>query len=1048
MRIKRRKASLGYVAQLIEHEANLVAQDVTLDFGFVQISATTALLVVFLNVFALWVVVVWWILCKSGGDKDSRVQNELRHRDISDAMQVNERKDYLEPAQHYSIAAQLSESNTATGVRGAGAAAVRAGSNSRKKRREIDTEGTKEKDTDEREKDIANVNLKADHNVAQVDSERQAREDNECKAREEEERRAREEAERKDREEGERRAREEAERKSREEGERSAREEAERKDREEGERRAREEAERKAREEEERRAREEAEREAREEAERLAREAAERELRRERAAFEAEDDEANQRELEERERLEAEQLAAETGNFQGEQLAGLEDLTKHTNLDEDIMLETIRRRFEKDRVYTFTGATLLSVNPFKRIDDLYSEETLKSFQSIKMLKKPHVFSVSYRAYHTLKAKRVSQSILISGESGAGKTEAQKYVMRFIASAGSHACCASTVEEQMLSASPILEALGNAKTVRNSNSSRFGKFVELNFASGSEHIHRDEALDRANMDLNKEELRVKSLKIETYLLETVRVTETSQTERNYHIFYQIVAAGKADGKASDFKYLNQSKCLAIDGVDDKKEFDAVEKSMKVLGLETTFEDLVSAMRGILHLGNVEFATENDNTIVTAESTVSLEAAAQAFGLDACVLQQTLSFDPFTVPGRSTMTMKMKSAKEAEISKDSLAQRMYGEMFDEVVSRINDVVGAGHHESLFCGMLDIFGFEHFKSNSFEQLCINYANEILQGVYNDNVFRVEERLYAREGLVWNPVDVPDNQGSIDLIGKPGGVMAMLDEETIMPGGCDKSFCSKLVRQHGPPKKLLYGDKRRQNMFTIKHYAGDVMYTVDGFVEKNKLTFAIHTVNCLATCKNELIAISFGKLKEKEMEKAQAATSGAKKKKRDTVSSNFSQQLNSLLKIVSETDVHFIRCIKATPQNKPDIFEDGYVQGQVKCGGVLQAIQVSRSGFPVRMSHRDCYLDYYYLLKGSKLVDEVSDMSKAIAELMKCLDDIFSLSTTTAEGDIVQTYAVGKNMVFFKQSTHDYLQAIRMRIRNYFAMKVQIRYKKRHGR
>eukprot|EP00928_Gymnodinium_smaydae_P034983 TRINITY_DN24685_c0_g2_i1.p1 TRINITY_DN24685_c0_g2~~TRINITY_DN24685_c0_g2_i1.p1 ORF type:complete len:1324 (-),score=315.12 TRINITY_DN24685_c0_g2_i1:102-3914(-) len=859
--------------------------------------------------------------------------------------------------------------------------------------------------------------------------------------------------EKEEREAAERAAREQAEKEAAEKAEREAAEQAARAQAE-AERVAREKADREAREQAEREAaevaeRERVEREAKEAAERAKLEAVATSLRRERDAFQLEDDEATAREDEERERREAEELAAATGNFRGEALVHLDDLTRHTQLDEAVMIETVRRRFEKDKVYTFTGQTLLSVNPFKQIEGLYSEETVKQFQSIKMLRTPHAFSVAYRAYHNLKASRSSQSILISGESGAGKTEAQKLVMRLIAQAGKKEGQISSVEEKMLSASPVLEALGNAKTVRNNNSSRFGKFVVLQFAGDEASLDRDMVLDRNNLDLAYEALNVKAVNVETYLLETVRVTLVGPGERNYHIFYQVCAAGLAQGKATDFNLLNGSTCVNIEGVDDTKEFNDVKDAMHVLGLESTMNDLVSVIRGLLHLGNVKFTSENDYTVTTEDSKRSLETAAEALGVTAEALEDTIVFEPFTVRGRATITKKMKDAPNANNARVAIIQKIYGEVFDEIVARINAIIGSGNSaDTLFCGMLDIFGFESFKVNSFEQMCINYANEVLQGLYNEIVFKAEEKLYKREGLTWNPVNVPDNQASIDLLAKPGGVFSMLDDETFIPGGSDLSLCSKLINAHAKGK-ILFGDRRRKDVFTIKHYAGDVTYECAGFVEKNKQVFSLTTIHCLMQSSVELVQVAFQRRMEKEQAKAQAAAQSTKKKSKETISSYFKQQLVSLVNMVNKTESHFIRCIKPTPLNKPNTFDEDYVLSQLRCGGVLQAIEVSRSGYPVRINLKDCYLDYCFLGKVHASKDKTNDASKELPALMRYLDELFELTEEpkTPDGEIVKPFEVGKNLVFFKQSSHDFLQSVRMRSRNYFAFKMQRRRRERLG-
>ncbi|XP_019082520.1 PREDICTED: myosin-10-like [Camelina sativa] len=436
---------------------------------------------------------------------------------------------------------------------------------------------------------------------------------------------------------------------------------------------------------------------------------------------------------------------------------GVDDMTKLAYLHEPGLLLNLKSRFNANEIYTYTGNILIAVNPFKRLPHLYGNDIMEQYKGTDFGElSPHPFAVADSAYRKMINEGVSQAILVSGESGAGKTESTKMLMQYLAYMGGKAESEGrSVEQQVLESNPVLEAFGNAKTVRNNNSSRFGKFVEIHF----NHMGR-----------------ISGAAIRTYLLERSRVCQVSDPERNYHCFYMLCAAPEQEteryklGKPDTFHYLNQSNCYALDALDDSKEYLATRKAMDVVGISPEEQDAIfRIVAAILHLGNIEFAKGEESDAAEPKDDKSrfhLKVAAELFMCDEKALESSLCQRVMVTRGESIT--KPLDPGSAALSRDALAKIVYSKLFDWLVTKINNSIGQDPSSKYIIGVLDIYGFESFKTNSFEQFCINLTNEKLQQHFNQHVFKMEQEEYTKEEIDWSYIEFIDNQDVLDLIEK----------------------------------------------------------------------------------------------------------------------------------------------------------------------------------------------------------------------------------------------------------------------------------------
>ncbi|CAL4974399.1 unnamed protein product [Urochloa decumbens] len=598
----------------------------------------------------------------------------------------------------------------------------------------------------------------------------------------------------------------------------------------------------------------------------------------------------------------------------------------------------------------------------------------------------------------------SNSILVSGESGAGKTETTKLLMRYLAFLGGRSGTGErTVEQQVLESNPVLEAFGNAKTVRNNNSSRFGKFVEIQF-------------DKSG--------KISGAAIRTYLLERSRVCQINSPERNYHCFYFLCAAPSEHlkkyklGDPSSFHYLNQSACIKVDGINDAEEYLATRKAMDTVGItEQEQEAIFRVVAAVLHLGNINFAKgrEVDSSVLKDDqSRFHLNTAGELLMCDCEKLENALINREINTPeGVITTSVGPNSAT---ISRDGLAKQIYSRLFDWLVNRINASIGQDPDSNKLIGVLDIYGFESFKTNSFEQLCINFTNEKLQQHFNQNVFKMEQEEYTREQINWSYIEFVDNQDVLDLIEKkPGGIIALLDEACMFPKSTHETLSQKLYEKFKNHKRFTK-PKLSRTAFTIQHYAGDVTYQSDQFLDKNKDYVVAEHQELLNASKCSFVSGLFP-----------PATEENTKSSKSSIATRFKLQLHELMETLSSTEPHYIRCIKPNSVLKPAIFENTNVLQQLRCSGVLEAIRISCAGYPTRKLFHD-FLHRFRVL-APEVLKEKNDEKVAC---QKILDKIG-----------LQGYQIGRTKVFLRAGQMAELDARRTEMRNNAARGVQSQYR-----
>ncbi|KAK4480453.1 hypothetical protein RD792_013526 [Penstemon davidsonii] len=611
---------------------------------------------------------------------------------------------------------------------------------------------------------------------------------------------------------------------------------------------------------------------------------------------------------------------------------GVDDMTKLSYLHDPGVLENLKLRYELNEIYTYTGNILIAINPFQKLPHLYNQHMMQQYKGAPLGElSPHVFAVADVAYRAMINEGKSNSILVSGESGAGKTETTKMLMRYLAFLGGRAATEGrTVEQQVLESNPVLEAFGNAKTVRNNNSSRFGKFVEIQF-------------DKQG--------RISGAAIRTYLLERSRVCQVSDPERNYHCFYLLCAAPKEEiekyklDNPKSFHYLNQSKCFELVGVSDAHDYLATRRAMDIVGISKTEQEAIfRVVAAILHLGNIDFGKgrEIDSSIPKDDKAkFHLKTSAELLMCDAVGLEDALCKRVMITP--EEVIKRSLDPLSAAISRDGLAKTIYSRLFDWLVNKINNSIGQDHTSKYLIGVLDIYGFESFKHNSFEQFCINFTNEKLQQHFNQHVFKMEQEEYTKEKIDWSYIEFVDNQDVLDLIEKkPGGIISLLDEACMFPKSTHETFSNKLYQMFKNNKRFVKPKLSRTD-FTIAHYAGEarnVQYQSDHFLDKNKDYVVPEHQDLLGASKCSFVAGLFPPIPEET----------SKSSKFSSIGLRFKMQLQQLMETLNATQPHYIRCVKPNNLLKPAIFENANIMQQLRCGGVLEAIRISCAGYPTR--------------------------------------------------------------------------------------------------
>ncbi|KAL1081521.1 hypothetical protein V6Z11_D09G070700 [Gossypium hirsutum] len=633
--------------------------------------------------------------------------------------------------------------------------------------------------------------------------------------------------------------------------------------------------------------------------------------------------------------------------------SGVDDMTKLAYLHEPGVLQNLRCRFDINEIYTYTGGILIAINPFQRLPHLYENRVMEKYKGASVGElSPHPFAIADSAYRQMIKEQISQAILVSGESGAGKTESTKMLMQYLAFMGgrNNNTGERSVEQKVLESNPVLEAFGNAKTVRNNNSSRFGKFVEIQFDGRG---------------------RISGAAIRTYLLERSRVCQVSDPERNYHCFYMLCAAPPEDvekfkvGNPRTFHYLNQSNCFELDVLDDSKEYLETKRAMDIVGINQAEQEAIfRVVAAILHLGNVEFVKGKKTDGAEPKddkSRLHLKTAADLFMCDEKSLEDSLC--KRVIVTRGDRITKSLDPATAAISRDALAKIVYSKLFDWLVQKINISIGQDPESKFLIGVLDIYGFESFKTNSFEQFCINLTNEKLQQHFNQHVFKMEQEEYKKEQIDWSYIEFVDNQDILDLVEKkPGGIIALLDEACMFPRSTHETFAEKLYQTFKDHKRFVKPKLSRTD-FTICHYAGDVTYQTELFLEKNKDLVVPEHQALLNASKCSFVSSLFPPLPEET----------SKSSKFSSIATGFKQQLQSLLETLNATEPHY---------------------------GVMEAIRISTAGFPSRKMFRE-FINRFSILAPEVLNGSYNDVAA---------------SKRILEKSNLSGYQVGKTKVFLR--------------------------------
>jgi myosin heavy subunit len=697
------------------------------------------------------------------------------------------------------------------------------------------------------------------------------------------------------------------------------------------------------------------------------------------------------------------------------------DMTRLKHINEATVLHNLSTRnqqqiHEKERtaMYTYMSNILIAINPFDPdLTDPPSEEFELGSGSPT---KPHPFGVAEMAYRNMCSKLANsseavvprnQSIVISGESGAGKTVSARIVLAHLTRRASlQAGAVQGLGQKLVDSNPISEAFGNAKTLRNNNSSRFGKFMKLQFT------------DDGNFALT-------GAAIETYLLEKSRVVFQTKGERNFHLFYQLLAgvpqAQKAEIGADQtwdqYEYLKMAETDEAKGVDDKADYDLLCRALETQGIDATAQrDLFSLISAVLLLGNVQFkdedSAEGDIAVpADAASKASLERVASNLGIESSFLRHVVCEHEVVTQGESII--KRKDADGAMHTRNAVGKELYGRLFSWVINTVNIVLLEGPKNLPFIGVLDIFGFECFDHNDFEQLLINYTNEVLQATFNQQVFIAESELYRAEGIEVPPVSFPDNRECVELLSaKKHGIFKILDDEATMPRPSDFRFVANVHKYHQfDPFCPKPHPKRARETFIVRHFAEDVDYTVGSFMNKNSNTIPKSMEEMFSRCRLSKLP----GIEKLHIEKNTTKAIHMFRSKAKSVALLFTKQIQELIKMISSTRCSFIKCIKPNFQQEKHVFDTAYVQKQLKCQGIMQTCEVLKSGLPTRVPY-----EQIVALFREKLPAKVFNKFDGEPPSSFVMTIMWAFSVPP------EAYRLGKNMIFFKDGQLDLLEKI----------------------
>ncbi|XP_023810066.1 unconventional myosin-If [Oryzias latipes] len=608
--------------------------------------------------------------------------------------------------------------------------------------------------------------------------------------------------------------------------------------------------------------------------------------------------------------------------------SGVDDMVLLSKITEDAIVENLKKRYMDDYIFTYIGPVLISVNPFKQMP-YFTDREIELYQGAAQYENPpHIYALTDNMYRNMMIDGENQCVIISGESGAGKTVAAKYIMGYISKVSGGGSKVQHVKDIILQSNPLLEAFGNAKTVRNNNSSRFGKYFEIQFSRGGEPDGG---------------------KISNFLLEKSRVVNQNENERNFHIYYQMIEGANAQQKEAlgvmtpdYYYYLNQSGTYKVDGTNDSKDFQETLEAMQVIGIPADIQaQVLQIIAGILHLGNVSFIEAGNYGQV--ESTDLLAFPAYLLGIDPNRLQDKLTSRQMDSKwgGKSESINVTLNQEQATYTRDALAKALYARLFDYLVEAINKAIQKPHEE-FSIGVLDIYGFEIFKKNGFEQFCINFVNEKLQQIFIELTLKAEQEEYVQEGIKWTPIDYFNNKIVCDLIENklnPPGIMSVLDDVCATMHakgeGADGTLLQKLQAAVGTHEHF----NSWNSGFVVHHYAGKVSYDINGFCERNRDVLFPDLIELMQSSEFDFIRSLFPENLNTD-----------KKGRPTTASSKIKKQANDLVNTLMKCTPHYIRCIKPNETKRPKDWEESRARHQVEYLGLRENIRVRRAGFAYR--------------------------------------------------------------------------------------------------
>ncbi|XP_069752500.1 unconventional myosin-VIIa-like [Narcine bancroftii] len=708
-----------------------------------------------------------------------------------------------------------------------------------------------------------------------------------------------------------------------------------------------------------------------------------------------------------------------------------DDMIQIEDLKEAGMLRNLHIRYRDNVIYTYTGSILVALNPYQQLP-IYTSEQIILYTNRRIGElPPHIFAIADNCYFNMRKANRDQSCIISGESGAGKTESTKLILKFLAAvSGRH----HWIEQQVLEANPILEAFGNAKTVKNDNSSRFGKYIDILFSADG---------------------MIQGAKVEQYLLEKSRVCQQAPDERNYHIFYSLLMGMKREqkqllglGTAHEYDYLTMGNCTSYTGQDDAGHYADICSAMKIL----TFTDneqweINKLLAAILHLGNLKFQAAIYNNLDCCEllSSSHLSMATKLLEVNPLELENAMINRSILIRGESMSTPVSKMW--AASNRDALAKAIYSHLFVWIVNRINTVIytqsANSPEKASSIGLLDIFGFENFDLNSFEQLCINFANEQLQQFFVRHLFKQEQAEYLQENITWQHIDFVDNQKALDtLSNKPMNIISLIDEESKLPKGTDRTMLNKLNLHHNNNSIYIPPKSSHEIQFGITHFAGVVYYNCNGFLEKNRDDLSSSIVQIVQSSGNILLkqvfqtssrqtlgknsnlplphggSIKMNFTKPSDVYRTSILQASDSHKRLPTLSSQFKQSLDNLMKILRACQPFFIRCIKPNEYKKPLLFDRELCIKQLRYSGMRETIRIRKSGYPIRYTFQD-FVQKYKITMGSSLWQNTEDHNHLFCR--KIAESVIGV-----DGD----WQIGRTKIFLKEFDHLTLEFERDRV------------------